>query len=468
MFFMSLLKKIFSKRTKKYLVTKNEYIGYNSIRSVEKHKLSCFAPFHSLTFLPTGKVLACCYNTRYILGQYPQDSISEIWFGDKLKRLQKSIKKLNFDCGCEDCFIELKQKNYYSVGAWNYDYLQTNHKNKYPSSFEFQLSNICNLECLMCSGELSSQIRLNREKKKPIANIYNNEFVEQLRNFIPHLKEASFTGGEPFLNPLYYKIWDIIYELNPSCKISVSTNGTILNDNIKSYMSKLRFNFSISINSVDEEVYIKVQKGGNLSSVLDNLFFFKKYCEENHTNLLVKICPLRQNIYSIHKTVEFFNKNDIYISFNKVIFPPYCTLWNLPFDELKNIVDFMEQNAPKGESQVASMNLAKYNTLINLLIGWRDRAEKNSSYPRDVEEMKNILIKNASDFILETKSHDDILVKSKIIDLFDFINENNINVEYIQFLTLMPIENLISALEHREIGQLYERIIQASNEDLWQ
>jgi MoaA/NifB/PqqE/SkfB family radical SAM enzyme len=85
----------------------------------------------------------------------------------------------------------------------------TGHIN-YPRVMEFELSNECNLECVMCNGYFSSSIRKNREKLPASVSPYNDQFVDELDQFIPHLTDAKFLGGEPFMIDIYLKIWERI------------------------------------------------------------------------------------------------------------------------------------------------------------------------------------------------------------------------------------------------------------------
>ena len=55
--------------------------AYNRHRPEGAKKLICYVPFNSLTFSWLGKVYACTYNRNILVGEYPKDSIREIWFG---------------------------------------------------------------------------------------------------------------------------------------------------------------------------------------------------------------------------------------------------------------------------------------------------------------------------------------------------------------------------------------------------
>ncbi|MCO5260555.1 MAG: SPASM domain-containing protein [Crocinitomicaceae bacterium] len=174
-----------------------------------KKTSACEAPIRSLRFNHSGNVLACCFNRGYVFGKFPEQSINEIWFGDKKNKLTKALFKNDFSLGCLNCEYYVKD-NRKSSGAFQYDYLkeQKQYKN-YPTMFDFELGSSCNFECIMCSGEYSSAIRKNRENKKPYYSPYeefSGQFIEQLVPFIPHLTEMRFLGGEPFLMNIYYKI----------------------------------------------------------------------------------------------------------------------------------------------------------------------------------------------------------------------------------------------------------------------
>ena len=204
---------------------------YNRTRPMDRQDKICHAPFKSLLFIPSGKAMACHYNRGLSLGQYPEQSIKEIWFGQKIDKLRSYIDNHDLSYGCQNCRYNLNNRQFHLAGAWKHDYLG-NSPNGYPVLLDLQIDNTCNLECVMCSGEYSSLIRKNREKKPGYINPYDEAFVEQLTAFIPHLQGANFTGGEPFLIKTYFNIWDRILELNPQMQIYIHTNGTVLNERI--------------------------------------------------------------------------------------------------------------------------------------------------------------------------------------------------------------------------------------------
>src|ERR1700733_1516575 len=185
--------------------------GYNDVRTCRDKRSLCHAPGYSIYFGRDGLVSACCYSRRNALWRYPDQSIAEIWFGDKRKELRGQMRRNILPAGCEICADQLRACNFKGLLAAQFDSLASKatfatqlkslvqRPADYPSRMEFELSNKCNLECSMCNGFFSSSIRSNREGLPALPQVYDAQFVNQLRPFVPHLTDAKFLGGEPFL-----------------------------------------------------------------------------------------------------------------------------------------------------------------------------------------------------------------------------------------------------------------------------
>ena len=453
-------------RKNRWHISHKALTEYNKLRGKDKTRF-CYAPYHSLTFKPDGSIYVCFDNIRKKLGVYPQNSIAKIWNGKVIKKIRKRITRNCLDCGCEECYTQLMLKNYYSITAWHYDYIRPiNKKTDLPTAFDFQLSNNCNYECIMCSGELSTSIRSNREHSPLYGCPYDDNFIEQLRPYIPNLQNASFTGGETFLNPLYYKIWDIIVKENPQCIISISTNGSMLDDKIKSYLEKLKCNITISINAIDEDIYKSIHVGGNMENVLNNYLYFKDYCKRVGSQLMIKICPLRQNIYHIPALMDYFNANDTCLSFNKVMYPPHCSLWNLHPDELGKIIEFLKQNRKEATNETERLNNSRYDTLINQLCSWQKdgvEREKLKLTDKPIDELVTIFEKKIRDYystLNMDSSESETEIKSILgkIEKLGNALDNNIIKEFLVYITSLPTSFVVPHLKQKSVELLSLRI----------
>jgi MoaA/NifB/PqqE/SkfB family radical SAM enzyme len=354
--------------------------GYNSIRD-QRSPYLCKAPFTSIFFAPAGKILACWYNKREELGTYPDNSIHEIWNGPRLAQLRDHIRHNDLSFGCEFCQANLSDRNYHKVDAYRYDYLP-DHPGGYPGSFDFQISNTCNLECIMCNGELSSGVRQHREQQSLYPNPYDSNFVKQLEEYIPHLQDAAFSGGEPFLIELYYQIWDAMLKLNPGIRISLTTNGTILNERVKSYLEKLKFNIAVSLDSIDPATYARIRRRGDLEKTLEHFAWFRDYARSKGTSISIKTCPMRQNIMEMDRIVDFANENQVAVFFNTVVYPPACSLWNTGSSALRRYYKHLDKALKKYKGASFLGNVERLEGLSRQIRLWHKEAEEREKMYR--------------------------------------------------------------------------------------
>src|ERR1043165_2813757 len=306
------------------------YSGYNASRNAGNNSLLCQAPFNNMYFNVHGQA-APCWLTLDSSENIAEKTIKEIWTGERFTRIRRAIRERKLSTYCSTCEKNIQTGNYVSVLAKLYDlnYPLTD----FPVEMEFELSNICNLECVMCKGELSSSIREKREHLPKLSSPYTQSFVEQLKDFLPYLKEAKFLGGEPFLIPLYYDIWDSIIKINPEIKITVTTNGTVWNKRVIEILQALHCNIIISIDSFNSETYKRIRIGGNLEKVLENFEQFRSYCKSRNTYMGISINPLRKNWHELKSYVEFCNEKDVPLWFNTIVYPYTEALWTLRSEE---------------------------------------------------------------------------------------------------------------------------------------
>jgi len=289
----------------------------NAFRFLQSKKHPCYAPFLSINFDVTGKMTVCCYNREAVIGRYPRDTILNAWYGQKMQQLRKDLQNLDFSrAGCDLCVKQLVKDNYSGSLLSKFDGYEkaVGITRPLPSIMEFEITNTCNYECIMCGGKWSSSIRKNREKLPPIISPYDDKFVDQLDLFIPNLKFMNFLGGEPFANPLYYKIWDKVITKNPNIKISVTTNGSVLTPKIKQYLQHKNFQIVCSLDSLNPVTYNFIRKNGKFENVMENIEVFL----QTKSLVCIAFCPMIQNWQEIPEMLEFCSKKHLSLTFNYV------------------------------------------------------------------------------------------------------------------------------------------------------
>lgn len=371
------------------MLTKAQIDAYNAVRSPSARGLICHAPFTSLNFEQNGNVSACCYNRSFTLGHIPEDSLIDIWTGEKAAQFRAYIKENDLSGGCSACAEQIQAGNYKGTKAIYYDEYagKFNWLEKlkaafgkqenivFPKVFEFEQSNSCNLECVMCNGYFSSAIRKNREHLPPIKNHYTEDFVAQLRPFIPHLTDAKFLGGEPFLIEIYYKIWDLIIELNPAVKVHITTNGTVLNAKVKGYLKKMKAGIVLSIDSLNKEHYEHIRVNAHYEQVMENLHWFKEYTAEKGTYLSIAASPIRANRMDMPEMVRFCNQHNIHLHFNTVWTPEDQSLRFLSEKELTELLEFYEQASFGLPGWRSRANQQHFKDFVAQIRTWRDEAK---------------------------------------------------------------------------------------------
>lgn len=366
------VKSIFSSKTKYDSLGGELLREYNKHRALLEPKYSCYAPFKSIYFGHHGRAIACCYNRNYILGEYPKQSIREIWFGDAANKLRDYIQHNDFSLGCLSCKEQIVSGNFDAVKAKQYDERTLNASN-FPSVMEFELSNVCNLECAMCSGDFSSLIRAKREKLPPIPVYYDSSFVKQLEEFIPHLDEVKFYGGEPFLIDIYYEIWDLIARVNPKVRISVQTNATVLNTRIKDLLKNTNFHMNISFDSLEKENYESIRVNAEFERTMENMKWYREYTRERDTFFGVSVCAMRQNWRELPQFINFSNEWNAPVYFHTVFYPLSHSIRSMNREELKEIKDYLMQFDFPHENAVQKKNRTHYFDFVSQVNAWYEK-----------------------------------------------------------------------------------------------
>lgn len=338
-------------------------IDYNNQRAIEHRAKACWAPEKSMFIALKGLIYTCCYNKTYALGKYPEQSLKEIWFSQKREKLSKHLQENDFSLGCQNCLRIIDAGNFQGLPAKNFDHLPLSDAG-YPTKIDFELSNECNLECIMCRGEFSSAIRKNREKLPPIEQPYGEDFLSEIEEFIPHLKKSHFLGGEPFLIPIYEELWEKIHSINPQVEISVQTNATILTNRIKERLDSMRFNIAVSIDSIDEENYESIRKNGRFNKVIENIHYLREYCQKSGTDFTLSYCPMPQNWKELEQITAFANELDCKIYFNKVDFPRSCSFQSLEKPELDSILAYWRKADLPTKTKNEAYNLQAFLQVI--------------------------------------------------------------------------------------------------------
>jgi MoaA/NifB/PqqE/SkfB family radical SAM enzyme len=329
--------------------------AYDATRdfSQKSFRSICYAPFASMYLDTVGQVRACCQNTRYLLGDLKKERLADIWNGPRTRALRSALKRDKLSLGCEFCAWQLADGNPQTVFAKYFEsYPVADDHPAWPQQIEFSISNTCNLECVMCTGEYSSSIRARRERLPPLPKPYGEQFFEDLRPFLPHLKLARFLGGEPFLAKEPLRIYEMMIEDGLEIPCHVTTNGTQYNEAVERILQHLPVSFAVSMDGVTKETVESIRVNADHQTLLANFERFHAYTRRRGTSISLTYCLMRQNWREFGDYLLFGDAWDCDVSVNTVQSPSFCSLYSLSTDELSQVVAGLESQAGRVEPQL--------------------------------------------------------------------------------------------------------------------
>lgn len=429
---------------------------YKAFRKSRRgNRYLCKAPFAAMSIGINGFVSPCCYTQSYhaespLAERYPGRSLMEIWEGKGFNAYRNAMKKRSMPPECSICYDAVKERRFDSAKILIYDHLKP--RKKQPVFLELTLDNTCNLECVMCSSMYSSKIA-SQKGIETQSRIEPEKIKKEIISLIPGFQEVVFSGGEPFLSGLYKDILREIIKKNPSCLISVNTNGTVLTNEIKDLMEKGRFHLNISIDSVRKDTYEKIRRGASFDTLMTHMEYFKDYARRKGINLSMPVCPLVYNYEELPDLVEFCNKNDIYIEFVHVFNARDVALQTAGPDVLEKALRRFRSSDIQAESPLQQWNLAVFNDFMREIEIW---IEKN----RKLKKCIAGLSLDTAGYIEASAQHDE-----QIKEIF---YENNGSINGKDFGDWKSSkEKLLEALpEYLKAGIIFEPVFNLKSE-LW-
>lgn len=412
----------------------------------------CYAPSKSLRLGPDGRVTVCCHNNKNLLGTYPQQSLQQIWNAAPIMEMRTNFQEGKYADGCFYCIHEATQGPSAARSAALYDRYEA--LVDQPVILDFKTDTHCNLSCIMCSGLSSSALRaLDTGKPNPY---HSSAFVDEVRKWAPRLKEVRFSGGEPFLSEFYFQLWNMLIDVNPECKIVVQTNGTVLNDKIKSILERGNFNINVSVDSFDDNRYAMIRRGSHLSHVKTNLEWFRSYCITNHRFWGITSCAMQANCNEFEAIVNSWNAYEARGWFSVVWFPPSQALWNMPVEALEQIqkkfleVDLPEQTETEIYNKQVFQSLEKsVDTMLQMAIAIRNPE------PEDLCD-QDAFCKTVLDFTASHETAENNTISAKIASAISLkggtLFNRNIFLKITSSASPALLSDLFEIMDERELA----------------
>lgn len=293
----------------------------------------CLMPWLHLYVGTDGKVNACC-NAPITYGSLKNQTIEEIWEGEKINLFRANLLKGNKDKRCATCY----NKEFAGKSSIRTETLEKfkhhiptilkGEKKTKPVYLDIRFSNVCNLKCRTCWHGASSSwfedakiLKTNFGNKAIIKATTNNaNLIDEVITYSNELEEIYFAGGEPLLMEEHYELLDRVIEQKfLSTRIRYNTNLSKLgfkNKSILDYWKQLKsIHLSISIDEKGERVEV-IRKGLKWTELINNIKLIQKECP----HVVIEIAPTVSvfNIFSIGELHQYFYEKKLIQSINSI------------------------------------------------------------------------------------------------------------------------------------------------------
>ena len=360
----------------------------------------CVKPWNHACIRTNGDITLCCLSREPVKFNIKTSTIKEWWNGDFVAGIRQQFLNNERPIECMNCFDQedvgvesLRQRvnreyqiiDQYPSKMISYYNLPT----EQPIEVEFQLTNLCNLKCLMCWEQSSSQILSeNKILKITVADqstytITSNE-IDKIKEWIKTKpKLITLIGGEPMIVPEIKELlqWAIENEFSHDIDLHITTNGTKFNDEWHSILRQFKKSrVMVSIDSVGA-VNDYIRSGSKWSDIEHNV---KQIATIPGINLLIHATVQNLNLLSIGSFFTWCEKNNYFFDFSLLQNPDILLYNNLPRELLELAIDNLNQVNNKHSQQL--VELIKQAPVSNK---WQDF--KNEINMRDNIRRTNIL-----------------------------------------------------------------------------
>lgn len=129
------------------------------------------------------------------------------------------------------------------------------------------LTDRCNLRCRYCMPERGIENKLRHEDILSLEEKY-----QLIKNFVQlGIDKIRFTGGEPLVRKGVVELIERVNQLEGVREITMTTNGLMLKKMGQSLKEAGLDRVNISLDTLDEEKYSQITRGGQLSRVIEGI-----------------------------------------------------------------------------------------------------------------------------------------------------------------------------------------------------
>jgi radical SAM protein with 4Fe4S-binding SPASM domain len=169
---------------------------------------------------------------------------------------------------------------------------------KYMPSIHYYATNKCNLNCIHCYKDASSN---NNMEEIPLEYVGN--YIKSLKKLNSNIKYCNISGGEPLLR---YNILKFCRKLREAgYYINLITNGTLLHKfDINEVVDSIH-EVQLSIDGATPDMHNYIRKGDSFNSIVNTIHRLNLY---DNLRINISICIMPENYSNIKNNLRDFLK----------------------------------------------------------------------------------------------------------------------------------------------------------------
>lgn len=316
----------------------------------------------------------CSFYKGYIKTSDTID-ISEVWNSPEHLELKESINNDIPIAGCTACYQAedsgLESRRIGSKKLYEQFHKDTNIELDGPQGLDYSVGNLCNLKCVICGPENSTQWIPDYQKIYPEKSVdqFRYQKLNQIRlestSAFGNIRNIHFHGGgEPLLSDAHVQLLEKIQEIQGLSQVRVfyNTNGTQrVSDRILKLWEQCKLiELYFSIDDIGSRFDYQ-RTGADWSQVVDNLKWYTDNMPHNHMFNINCVWGYL-NLFYLDELVDWYQTNfscNRYGDPTNLIFQKAMGEYSIDYvsQSLYNTLESKFQNYPQLLDLIATLSI---------------------------------------------------------------------------------------------------------------
>lgn len=334
----------------------------------------------------------CSFFDGYIKTSSEFD-LADVWNSPEHLQLKKCVETDTRIPGCQACYSAedagLESRRQGSKKLYEEYHKDTNIELAGPTGIDYSVGNLCNLKCVICGPQNSSQWIPDYQKLHPTVDIVSFQYKknEQLEitdaDLLQNIKNVHFHGGgEPLLSDNHVRLLQKIQEVKGLSDVRVfyNTNATqTVSNEILQLWEKCRLiELYFSIDDVGARFDYQ-RTGANWNKVNSTLDWF--YANMPHNHMFNVNCTWSYlNFFYLNEVWDWWNKN---FSSNR-----YGDPTNLIFQ--KAVGEFGLDHLSKISHETLQNKFQGYNNILPLVQSLNVSDQPHSAFWKNISALDQV------------------------------------------------------------------------------